>query len=120
MTNLFKHETPKTKLFLYVEHKGDVKGIKFYNKESAYSGSPNGRGGFYDIEIESRHIEIVDIHESRLFDTIYDFLKWKNDAQKEFNAFIEEHNITKEDLKLRKIEFNEPIESDVFVDWSVF
>lgn len=117
--NIFNHEPQDPAIYLYVEIDGNSKPIKFYNKESPYSNSPNGHGGFYPYEVDSRHIEIVDdLKLATKMKELTTFIEWRKDAILELKAFLDKHNLEKKDLKIIKVVYPEPQEQ--LIDSSFF
>lgn len=110
--HLFKHKTQESVLYLYAEVDGVSKPIRFFEKESAYSGQHNGHGGFYPVEIESRHIEFVDdIEKATKMLTLEPFIAWRKEAKEEYETFLQKHNLTQRDIGIVRVTYAAPTET---------
>lgn len=119
MKNFFKHQTKQPQFILYVKEEDEILPIKFYEKESPYSGSISPQGSRYPIEIESRHIRFDTIENATKMDKISEFIKWSSNAKKELEKFLNENNININDINILKINYPEPVEEILNLDLDV-
>lgn len=108
---MFDHEPISTVMYLYITVDGLPKPIKFYEKENPYSNTRSASGSLYERTVDSRHILTVDkLSEATKMTSLLTFTEFLKDAQAEFNAFLDEHGIKKEDIKIVRVDYEEPKE----------
>ena len=108
---MFDHEPISTVMYLYITVDGLPKPIKFYEKESPYSNTRSSTGSIYERTVDSRHILTVDnLSKATKMTSLLTFIDFLKDAKTEFNAFLEEHSIKKEDIKIVRVDYEEPKE----------
>jgi len=119
MTNLFNHKTPENEFIIYATINGKATPITFYDKHSPYSNTMSSRGTQYEEDIESRNIEFTTEDKATRMKSLSSFVKWSVNARTEVELFLEQNNITINDLKVVKITSPEPKEELLSIDLSI-
>jgi hypothetical protein len=114
-----KTKTPDFVLYLMIEN--EPKLINFYDKHVPYTGEFS-HGNWIPLEVEDQIIELVDKFEkATVMKKISSFSVWSRGdiAKKNVKELLEKHNKTFDDIKILKINYPEPVEEEVLIDWSL-
>lgn len=119
METLFNHKKQKDTFMLFFNKDGENKPIRFYNTESAYSGTPTHSGGFNPIEIDKRTIEETTFEKATKMLNLSEFAFWQREAKNEFEKFLEDNDLFISDIKVCRVKYVQPKEEIFDFDFSL-
>lgn len=119
MSNVLEHQKKEAEFVLYLEINGEMKLINFWDIIDPYTNTIE-RGQWIPAVVTGRRIVLVEsLEKATIMSKLSEFSVWARESKEEVNAFLEKHNKEFSDIKIKKITYPEPIESDIDLDWSL-
>lgn len=119
MSNVLDHKKKETEFVLYLEINGEMNLINFWDIIDPYTNTIE-YGQWVPAVVTGRRIALAESFEKATkINKLSEFSVWSREASEEVDAFLKEHNKEFSDIKIKKITYPEPIESDIEFDWSL-
>lgn len=119
MSNVLNHIKKDPEFVLYIDIDGEMKLINFWEIIDPYTNTME-HGKWIPAVVTGYKITLVDaLGKARTMCKLSEFSIWSREAKGEFELFLKKHNKEFSDIKVKKITYPEPVESEVEIDWSL-
>lgn len=113
MSLKMKHKLPVKTYYFFINKDDKEIGLHFKHELDPYSGSMVG-GSRVPFTITSSKIFLTEsVEKVTQVSKISDFINWVNDAKPLFEKFMTENELEIKDIKVRKVEYIAPIETEI-------